>query len=202
MLRALLVFATITAVGEGLTGALFVVWTIEALHSDATGYGWVLSTQAIGGLAGALVIARLGARLHPLPLLIGSALAFGAIDLVLFTYPVIYPYIGPALVMLVIVGVPGAGMGAATTTLQQSETRDSHRGRVVGAIGAVASIGALIGAMSAGILGEFLPVILLLVVQGSGYLIGGTAVALLVGRRRLRADREGIVGVGSAGDDG
>ncbi len=202
VLRALLVFATITAIGEGLTASLFVVWTTEALHSDATGYGWVLSTQAIGGLAGALVIARLGARLRPLALLVGSALAFGAIDLVLFTYPVIYPYIGPALVMLVIVGVPGAGMGAASTTLQQQETEDSHRGRVVGAIGAVASIGALIGATSAGILGEFLPVILLLVVQGSGYLIGGTAVALLVGRRRLRGDTEGIVGVGSAGDDG
>jgi MFS family permease len=202
VLRALLVFATIVAVGEGLTITLFVVWTTEALHSDATGYGWVLSTQAIGGLAGALVIARLGTRLRPLPLLVGSALAFGAIDLVLFTYPVVYPYIGPALVMLVIVGVPGAGLGAATTTLQQSETQDSHRGRVVGAIGAVAGVGALIGSVAAGILGEFLPVILLLVVQGSGYLIGGTAVALLVGRRRLRADREGLVGVGSAGDDG
>jgi MFS family permease len=202
VLRALLVFATIVAVGEGLTVTLFVVWTTEALHSDATGYGWVLSTQAIGGLAGALVIARLGTRLRPLPLLVGSALAFGAIDLVLFTYPVVYPYIGPALVMLVIVGVPGAGLGAATTTLQQSETHDSHRGRVVGAIGAVAGVGALIGSVAAGILGEFVPVILLLVVQGSGYLIGGTAVALLVGRRRLRADREGIVGVGSAGDDG
>ena len=93
-------------------------------------------------------------------------------------------------------------MGAASTTLQQQETEDSHRGRVVAAIGAVASIGALIGATSAGILGEFLPVILLLVVQGSGYLIGGTAVALLVGSRRLRGDKEGIVGVGSAGDDG
>ncbi|MEX0626451.1 MAG: MFS transporter [Chloroflexota bacterium] len=202
VLRALLVFATIVGIGEGLTITLFVVWTTDALHSDATGYGWVLSTQAIGGLAGALVIARLGARLRPLPLLIGSALAFGAIDLVLFTYPVVYPYIGPALVMLVIVGVPGAGLGAATTTLQQSETEDSHRGRVVGAIGAVAGVGALFGAVAAGILGEFLPVILLLVVQGSGYLIGGTAVALLVGRRRLSADKEGIGGVGSGGDRG
>jgi MFS family permease len=202
VLRALLVFATIVAIGEGLTITLFVVWTTVALHSDATGYGWVLSTQAIGGLAGALVIARLGARLRPLPLLVGSALAFGAIDLVLFTYPVVYPYIGPALVMLVIVGVPGAGLGAAITTLQQSETQDSYRGRVVGAIGAVAGVGALIGSVAAGVLGEFLPVILLLVVQGSGYLIGGITVALLVGRRRLRADREGIVGVGSAGDDG
>jgi MFS family permease len=182
---ALLVFATIVGIGEGLTITLFVVWTTNALHSDAAGYGWVLSTQAIGGLAGAIVIARFGRRLQPLRLLIGSALAFGAIDLVLFTYPVIYPYIGPALVMLVIVGVPGAGIGAAQTTLQQSESQDSHRGRVAGAIGAVAGVGALVGAVSAGILGEFVPVILLLVVQGSGYLIGGTAVWLMVRGRGL-----------------
>ena len=183
ILRALLVFASITAIGEGLTSALFVVWVVGPLHSDSTGWGLVLSTQAIGGLAGALVIARLGSRIRPLPLLIGSALAFGAIDLVLFTYPVVYPYIGPALVMLVIVGVPGAAMGAAMTTLQQSQTEDSHRGRVVGAIGAVAGLGALVGAVVAGVLGEVVPVIALLVVQGSGYLVGGTAVWLLVRRR-------------------
>jgi predicted MFS family arabinose efflux permease len=202
VLRALLVFATITAIGEGLTITLFVVWTTDALHSDATGYGWVLATQAIGGLAGALVIARLGSRLKPIPLLIGAALAIGVIDLVLFTYPVIYPYIGPALVILVIVGVPFAAVQAASTTIQQTQTQDSHRGRVVSAIQAVAGVGALIGTVSAGILGQFLPVILLLVVQGSGYLIGGTAVLLLVGRRGFEHDSEGIVGVGSAGDGG
>jgi MFS family permease len=194
VLRALLVFAVITAIGEGLTSALFVAWVVGPLHSDGTGYGWVLSTQAIGGLAGALVIARLGVRLQPLRLLIWGALAFGAIDLVLFTYPVLYPHIAPALVMLVIVGVPGAAMGAATTTLQQSQTQDSHRGRVVGAIGAVAGLGALIGAIGAGVLGEFLPVILLLVVQGSGYLIGGTAVALLVGRGRVASETQPVAG--------
>lgn len=202
VLRALLVFSSITAVGEGLTGTLFVPWVVNALHSDSTGYGWVLSTQAIGGLAGALVIARLGSRLRPLPLLIGSALVFGAIDLVLFTYPILFPFIGPALVMLVIVGVPGAAMGAAQTTLQQSETRDSHRGRVVGAIGAVAGVGALIGAVGAGILGEFVPAVLLLIVQGSGYLIGGTAVALLVRGGRAKADGHQIGGVGSASEPG
>jgi MFS family permease len=195
VLRALLAFAVITAVGEGLTGTLFVVWVVEALHSDGAGYGWVLSTQAIGGLAGALVIARLGARIRPLPLLIGSALAFGGIDLVLFTYPVLFPYIGPALVMLVIVGVPGAGMGAAQTTLQQQGATDSHRGRVVGAIGAVGGLGALLGAVSAGILGEFVPVIALLVVQGSGYLVGGTAVWWLTRRP------DGTIPVAAVADD-
>jgi MFS family permease len=183
VLRALLVFACITAVGEGLTSALFVVWVVGPLHSDSTGWGLVLSTQAIGGVGGALVIARLGTRLRALRLLIGGALAFGAIDLVLFTYPVLYPHIGPALVMLVIVGVPGAAMGAAITTLQQTHAEDSHRGRVAGAIGAVAGVGALIGAVAAGVLGEFVPVILLLVVQGSVYLIGGTAVWLMVRER-------------------
>jgi MFS family permease len=202
VLRAMLVFFSITAVGEGLTSALFVPWTVGPLHSDATGYGWVLSTQAIGGLAGALVIARMGPRLKPVPLWIGSALAFGAIDLVLFTYPVLYPHIAPALIMLVIVGVPGAAMGAAVTTLQQSQTQDSHRGRVVGAIGAVAGVGALIGSVGAGVLGGYVPVVALLVVQGSGYVIAGTAVALMIGRRRIPADGGEIVGVGSAGEHG
>lgn len=188
ILRALLVFASITAIGEGLTSALFVVWVVGPLHSDSTGWGLVLSTQAIGGLAGALVIARLGTRLRPLPLLIGGALAFGGIDLVLFTYPVLYPHIGPALVMLVIVGVPGAAMGAATTTLQQFQTEDSHRGRVAGAIGAVAGVGALVGAVAAGVLGEFVPVILLLVTQGSVYVLGGSAVWLMVRSRRATAE--------------
>jgi len=202
ILRALLVFAIITAVGEGLTSALFVVWVVGPLHSDSTGWGLVLSTQAIGGLAGALVIARLGPRIRPVPLLIGAALAFGGIDLVLFTYPAIYPHIGPALVMLVIVGVPGAAMGAASTTLQQSQTEDSHRGRVVGAIGAVAGLGALVGATIAGVLGQVVPVIALLVVQGSGYLIGGTAIWLMVRQRRVGSDDHGIVGVGSASEQG
>lgn len=193
VLRALLVFFSITAIGEGLTSALFVVWVVGPLHSDSTGWGLVLSTQAIGGLAGALVIARLGSRIRPLPLLIGAALAFGAIDLVLFTYPAIYPHIGPALVMLVIVGVPGAAMGAASTTLQQSQTEDRHRGRVVGAIGAVAGVGALVGAIVAGVLGEVVPVIALLVVQGSGYLLGGTAVWLMVRRGRATVDRRDVL---------
>lgn len=86
------------------------------------------------------------------------------------------------------------------TTLQQSQTQDSHRGRVVSAISAVAGFGALIGTLTAGILGEFLPVILLLVVQGSGYLIAGTTVALMVGRRRIQPDSQEVAGVGSAGE--
>jgi MFS family permease len=88
---------------------------------------------------------------------------------------------------MVIVGIPGAAMGAGTTTLQQSQAEDRHRGRVIGAIGAIAGIGSLIGALAAGALGEVLPVLLLLVVQGSGYVIGGVLVALMVRSRSSAA---------------
>jgi MFS family permease len=187
VLRALLAFFVITRIGEGLTATLFVPWTTDALHSDATGYGLLLSTQAIGGLAGAIVIGRLGSRIDPLRLVILGSLAFGLIDLGLFTYPAIYPYIGPALVVMVVVGVPGAAMMAGIATLEQSMASDSHRGRVIGALGAVGAAGSLVGAVAAGFLGQALPVVLLLVVQGSGYVIASLTVAWMTRRQRVPA---------------
>lgn len=179
VLRALLVFFVITRIGEGLVGTLFVPWATDALHTDAAGYGWLLSAQAVGGLGGAFVVGRFGARLQPLRLLVVSAVVFGLIDLVLFTYPAFYPVLAPALVGMVIVGVPAAAMGAANQTLQQTYAVDSHRGRVVGALMAVGAAGSLVGAVGAGVLGEVVPIIPLLVVQGSGYVVAGLAVWFL-----------------------
>ncbi len=183
-LRALLAFMVVTSIGEGLTITLFVPWVEVALHSDAAGYGALLSAQAIGGLAGALVIGRLGSRVDPMKLLVGGALLFGTIDLGLFTYPVLYPHIGPALVVITIVGVPGAAMGAGLVTLQQTLSADTHRGRVVGALSAMSSVGSLAGAILAGVAGEVAPVVALLVIQGSGYVIGGTTVLVMTRRHR------------------
>lgn len=184
VLRALLVFFVITRIGEGLTATLFVPWAVDAVNGGDMGYGLLLATQAIGGLAGAVVIGRMGSRIDPLRMVIWSAVLFGLIDLVLFGYPVVFPFIGPALVMMVIVGVPGAAMMAGIVTLEQTLTSDSHRGRVIGALGAVGAAGSLIGAIGAGILGESLPVVGLLLVQGSGYILGGLAIAWLTGAHR------------------
>jgi predicted MFS family arabinose efflux permease len=185
VLRALLVFFVITRVGEGLLGTLFVPWATDVLRTNAAGYGWILSAQAVGGLAGALVVGRFGARVAPLRLLVGASIAFGLIDLALFTYPAFYPVLAPALVGMVIVGVPGAAMGAAVATLQQTQAADSHRGRVVGALMAVSSVGSLVGAVAAGVLGQFVAIVPLLIVQGSGYVLAGLAVAFMT-RRRMR----------------
>jgi predicted MFS family arabinose efflux permease len=187
VLRALLFFFVITRIGEGLTATLFVPWATDALNSDSAGYGALLSTQAIGGLAGAVVIGWMGSRADPLRLVILGALIFGVIDLGLFTYPAIYPHIGPALVVMVIVGVPGAAMMAGIATLEQTLASDSHRGRVIGALGAIGAAGSLVGAVAAGFLGEVFPIVALLIVQGSGYVIGSLTVAWLTRGRRPAA---------------
>jgi predicted MFS family arabinose efflux permease len=184
VLRALAVFALVTQFGEGLVGTLFVPWATDVLHTDASGYGSLLSAQAIGGLAGAVAIGRLGARLEPRRLLVIAAVTFGLIDLVLFTYPVLFPFIGPALVGMVVVGLPAAAIGTAFTTLQQTGAPDSHRGRVIGALGALGALSSLFGAVGAGVLGESIPIVALLVVQGSGYVIAGLAFAALARRGR------------------
>ena len=185
VLRALLVFFVITRIGEGLTATLFVPWTTDALHSDATGYGLLLSTQAIGGFAGAIVIGRLGSRMDPLRLVILGPLAFGLIDLGLFTYPAIYPYIGPALVVMVVVGVPGAAMMAAIATLEQTLAADSHRGRVIGAMGHWAQPVRWSVRSRRASWARSVPVVLLLVVQGSGYVIASLTVAWMTRRERV-----------------
>src|SRR6266550_2692918 len=190
ILRALLYFMSITRIGEGLTIVLFVPWVVVALHSDQAGYGALLSTQAIGGLAGAIVIGRYANRINPLFLLIAGALLFGAIDLGLFTYPAVFPYIWPALIVMVVVGVPGAAMQASWVTLPQMYTSDSHRGRVMGAVGAVGGLGSLIGAILAGILGTVVPVVALLILQGSGYVIGGLVVIAMTRGQRVATAAE------------
>jgi hypothetical protein len=83
---------------------------------------------------------------------------------------------------MVIVGVPGAAMVAGWTTLEQTLAADSHRGRVIAAIGAVASLGSLVGASAAAVIGQAVPVVPLLIVQGSGYVIGGIVVAWMTRR--------------------
>ena len=187
VLRALLVFFVITRVGEGLVGTLFVPWATDELHTDATGYGWILSAQAIGGLVGAVVIGRIGSRMDPLRLLVVASIAFGLIDLVLFTYPAFFPVLAPALVGMVIVGVPGAAMGAAIATIQQTHAADRHRGRVAGGLMAVGALGSLVGAVAAGFLGEVVPIIPLLIVQGGGYVVAGLAMWFLTQRARAGA---------------
>jgi MFS family permease len=136
----------------------------------------IVAAQAIGGIVGGLVAAAAGSRFRPAWLFGGGAVAFGAIDLALFLYPLADVAVWPAIVLMIVVGVPGALLLAGGMTLLQSATSDSHRGRVFGALGAIEGVAIVAGTIAAGFLGQSVGIIPVLATQGGGYLLGGTAV--------------------------
>lgn len=180
VLRVVLVFLAVTCVGEGIMGTLFAPFVRSVLHGSGPDYGFIMSAQAVGGIAGGLIAAALGSRARPALLFGWGAVAFGAVDLVLFLYPLGYVAVWPAVVCMVAVGVPGALTLAGGFTLLQRATADSHRGRVFGALGAVEGAATVAGTITAGFAGQSVGIIPVLAAQGAGYLIAGVAVVLIL----------------------
>jgi Na+/melibiose symporter-like transporter len=178
VLRVVLIFLSITCIGEGVMSTLFAPFVRSVLHGSGPDYGVIVAAQAVGGIVGGLIAAAAGNRFRPAWLFGGGAVAFGAIDLVLFLYPLVQVAIWPAIALMIVVGVPGALLLAGGMTLLQGATTDSHRGRVFGALGAIEGVAIVAGTIAAGFLGQSVGIIPVLATQGGGYLVGGVAILL------------------------
>jgi MFS family permease len=157
----------------------------DILGGDDAAFAALLSAQALGGLIGAFVLARLFRGASAAKLVAVGAGLFGLIDLGIFGYPIFVRVVLPAILGMVLVGIPATAMQVGLTTLQQTLTSDSHRGRAIGLFGTVAALGMIVGTVSAGFLGDRIGILQMLVVQGSGYILGG----LIVGVSGMRARR-------------
>ncbi len=182
-LRVLFAVCAITSVGEGIMGTLFAPFVRDVLHGNGATYGAINAAQAVGGIASGFVVAGFGHRFAARSLLGWGAFAFGAVDLVLFLYPLIDAVIWPALVCMVVVGLPGSVVVAGTATLFQTSSADSHRGRVFGAVGALQGTAMVLGMVVAGTLGDVVGIVPVIAVQGAGYVVAGLLVLGWMPRR-------------------
>jgi predicted MFS family arabinose efflux permease len=181
-LRVIVVVAALTALGEGVMGTLFAPFVRVELNGSGADYGAILSAQAVGGIVAGFVAAAVGHRFCARALFAWGAVGFGVIDLMLFLYPLVSDALWPAFAFIVIVGLPGAVMLAGMTTLLQTSSQDSHRGRVFGAIGAVQAAASMGGIVVAGVLGEAVGIMPILAVQGVMYVIAGSYAAVATPR--------------------
>lgn len=182
VLRVIVLFTFIAMLGEGVMGTLFVPFVRDVLHGSGQDYGVVVGVQAIGGVAGGLVAASLGQRRSPVRMFGVGCVVFGFIDLTMFLYPLVYVAIWPAIVCMILVGVPGAVLMAGYNTLLQRNTADAFRGRVMGALGVVRGVAIVIGTLSAGLLGERLPIVAVISYQGVAYMTAGVVILILLRR--------------------
>jgi Na+/melibiose symporter-like transporter len=176
VLRVILIFLAVTSVGEGIMGTLFAPFVRSVLHGSGQAYGFIVAAQAIGGIVGGLIAAAAGNRARASRLFGWGAVAFGAIDLVMFLYPLAWVAVWPAVLCMVVVGLPGALTLAGAMTLFQRATTGDNRGRVFGALGALEGVAMVAGTLTAGFLGQLTGIIPVLAGQGAGYVLAGFAV--------------------------
>jgi Na+/melibiose symporter-like transporter len=187
-LRVFLMFGLITGVGEAILGTLMAPFVRDVLGGDARAYGVIMAAQAVGGIAGGLLVTVVGHRFAPRAMYGWGAVAFGLLDLVLFLYPLVTRALWPAIALIALVGVPVAFLVAGAMTVFQRATDDRHRGRVWGATLAVDGLAMLLGAIAAGALAERLGVLPVIVVQGVAYAGAGMMVLQSLPRETRAAD--------------
>ncbi len=180
VLRVLLAFCAVTGLGEGVIMTLFVPFATTVVRGGQGAYGALLSAQAVGGLVGGLLLGRFGRGFAPRVLLGTTAVVFGLLDLLLFYAPLFVTGIGVPLALIMLVGIPAAGMGVSRSTLLQTAATDQYRGRVLGAVSATVAVAGLAGMALAGLLGDRLGIVPLLTVQGVGYVAAGLMVLLVL----------------------
>jgi MFS family permease len=181
IVRSIFVLIALGSVGEGMMSTLFAFYVVDGMHADARAMGWMMSAQAIGGIAGGLAGTRIINRFRPVPLITTSYTVFGIIDIAIFNYPRFDTTLWPVLAMFVLVGVPVGIHVGAIWTLFQIETPDRLRGRLFSAIWTGAAVAGMAGAAIAGSLGDKVSVLTLLTVQGAGPVVSAVLFRLMAG---------------------
>jgi predicted MFS family arabinose efflux permease len=174
--RVLLCVAAITGAGEGIFITLLAPFIIRILRGDGEDYGLFLSIQAIGGIAGGLLVASFSDRFSPVRLLGFASLVFGLLDLAIFIYPLVLSGLWLAFVLVGIVGLPGAAFLAGYLTLQQTSVPNEYRGRALGAFAMTTAVAHVLGMALAATLGDQIGIIPVLAIQGGVYVSAGVLV--------------------------
>lgn len=190
LVSIMFVLFAVTSLGEGVFGVLFVVFVYKILHGGALQLGWLMGAQAVGGLIGSVLVGYVFKFLSPSRLIGISAVLFGLIDLVIFNYPAFFPGFALAVILFVLVGIPGAGTMTSSYTLLQMAVADEYRGRIFGAIGTTGALFMLSGTILAGFLGDHVGVVTVLNTQGVVYVLAGVFALVTLFNVRVKAKAE------------
>ncbi len=148
LLAVLFIGMGLTMIAEGIFVSLLIPFMSRELGGGATQLGWLMSAQAVGGIAGGLLIGQVGKYLSSVRLIVLSGLLNGLLLLGIVNVG----SLSLALILMAVAGVSIVGLFVSMQTIMQQQTEDRYRGRVLGAFGAAAAMMTLVGMGFAGLL--------------------------------------------------
>ncbi len=172
-LRTVLFIGALSQLSQGIFVVLFVVFVLERLHGSAGDVGLIRGVQAIGGIAGGILVGAIARRTTARGLIGWGFVCFGLLSLATWNLPIVTTAIGFYLGLFVAVGIPGVATSTGLITTVQSLTPATHLGRVFAAFETAAGALAAVGVLAAGALADRFGVVAILDVQALLYVTCG-----------------------------
>jgi MFS family permease len=169
IVMALFVLLGINNVIDGLVTVLLAVYVTTALGGGSPELGFLLTAQAVGGLAGGLFVGRITRNIPAWKVIGAGLILFGLLDALLFGIPILALNI----VLIALAGIPIIALEVGAITLFQTVTEDRFRGRIFGIYGTVSGVLLLLGRGIATIIGGQVNVSLLMAVVSLIYIPTG-----------------------------
>jgi MFS family permease len=145
----------VAMIGEGIIEVVLAPYVKNVMHGNALVLGWLMAAQAIGGIAGSLIIVQLSKIIHPTRLIPISALILGTLLFIVANFP-LFKVVVP---VITIAGIGVIGFFVSMITLLQCNVSDQYRGRIFGALNTVQAAAMLFGMILASGLGDRIGII-------------------------------------------
>jgi MFS family permease len=187
-LATALVTGGIGQLAQGLFLVLFVLFVERSLHGDGSAVGLLRGVQAIGGVAGGLLLGLVARRVRASALVGYGYLLFGLVSVATWNAPALTTALGLYVGLFIAAGIPGVAAMTGLLTLAQTDAPASHLGRVAGAVDTTAAAMQALGVLAAGLLGDRIALRVILNAQAGLLLLAGAVTLVSLGAA-VRAPR-------------
>lgn len=185
-IRAALLVTLISQIAQGIFVVLYILFVAQRLHGGSSDIGLLRGVQAVGAIAGGVILVVLARRYSPGTLTASAAIVFGIVDLVLWNASLLSTNRALYVVLFIVIGAPGVILGTGLISALQVDTDDTNRGRVFGAFGLASNLGQAVGMLAAGLLASPLGLLSILNTQAALYLAAGGIAAWSMTDHRTR----------------
>jgi MFS family permease len=172
-LRSIVLIGALSQLSQGIFVVLFVVFVLDRLGGTSGDVGLIRGVQAIGGIAGGILVGAIARRTSPRGLIGWGFVLFGVISLTIWNLPILTTAIAFYAGLFIVIGIPGVATMTGLMTSVQALAPPTHLGRVFAAFETAAGALAAVGVLAAGALADRFGVVPILDVQALLYVTCG-----------------------------